>query len=85
MFFTDIMHSGVFMKKALIILIIITGISVTGALNFHFILLDNNIKTLKKTRLTFQDTFVDARGKMNKAKLLVKPALIRSGIKDLIK
>ncbi len=73
------------MKKVLIILVIITGIAVTNALNFHFILLDNNLKILKKTSLTFQDTFVDARGKVNKARLLVKPALIKAGIKELVK
>jgi hypothetical protein len=73
------------MKKTMTILIIITGIAITCALNFHFIILDDNIKILKKTRHTFQDTFVDARGKMNKAKLLVKPALIKAGIKNMIK
>jgi len=38
---------------------------------------------LKKTELTFDDTFVDARG-AKKLNLLSKPALMKAGIKDIM-
>ena len=69
------------MKKTLIILIIAVAL-VFGILNYHFILLDSSLKILKKTDMTFSNTFVDARGE-KKYKLILKPALIKAGIKDL--
>lgn len=71
------------MKKYVIALIVIAAF-VAGALNFHFIYLGSSIKILKKTGMTFEDTFVDARG-AKKIKLLLKPALVKAGIKDLFK
>ena len=69
------------MKKA-IILIATAGALTFGALNYHFILMDSSFKILKKVEMTFDDTFVDARG-TNRLKLYMKPALVRAGIKDL--
>ena len=69
------------MKKKLIILIIAAAL-VFGILNYHFILLDSSLKILKKTDMTFSNTFVDARGE-KKYKLILNPALIKAGIKDL--
>lgn len=69
------------MKKYLF-LILVGGIGF-GLLNFHVILLDNSLEILKKNRLTFEDTFVDARGS-KKMKLLLKPHLIKAGIKDAL-
>ena len=69
------------MKKTLIILIIAAAL-VFGILNYHFILLDSSLKILKKTDMTFSNTFVDARGE-KKYKLILNPALIKAGIKDL--
>jgi len=60
-------------------LVVVLGIV---ALNYHFILMDSSIKILKKNEMTFEDTFVDARG-IKKAKLYLKPALVKAGIKDL--
>ena len=54
-----------------------------GALNYHFILMDNTVKVLKKEELTYQDTFVNARGE-KKIELLLKPSLVKAGIKDVI-
>ncbi|MBC8394322.1 MAG: hypothetical protein H8E17_17355, partial [Deltaproteobacteria bacterium] len=48
----------------------------------HFILMGSKVKILKKVDLTFEDTFVDARG-VNRVKLYLKPALVEAGIKDL--
>jgi hypothetical protein len=70
--------------KKLIIALVVAAALVTGALNFHFILIDSKIKILKKADLTFEDTFVDARG-AKKLKLFSKPALVKAGIKDLLK
>jgi len=46
--------------------------------------MDSNIKILKKVDFTFHDTFVDARGS-KKYKLLLNPALVKAGVKDLYK
>ena len=70
------------MKKFLILLIS-TGALGYGILSYHFILMDKGVNVLKKVELTFQDTFVDARGE-KKIKLLLKPSLVKAGIKDLI-
>jgi hypothetical protein len=52
-------------------------------MNFHFIYLGNRVKILKKADLTFEDTFVDARG-AKKLKLYMKPSLVKAGIKDVL-
>ena len=71
------------MKKVAVALLIVAAL-VFGTLNYHFILLDSNIKILKKVNYTFKDTFVDARGS-KKYKLLLNPALVKAGVKDLYK
>ena len=70
------------MKKILIIFII-AGALVFGALNYHFILMDSSIKILEKADLAFENTFVDARG-AKKVKFFLDPALVKSGIKNLV-
>ncbi|MEJ2167737.1 MAG: hypothetical protein P8X90_19605 [Desulfobacterales bacterium] len=70
------------MKKFLILLFF-TGALTYGMLSYHFILMDQGVKVLKKVEITFRDTFVDARGE-KKIKLLLKPSLVRAGIKDVI-
>ena len=69
--------------KKLIILLVMAGALAYGVLNYHFILMDNGVKVLKKVDLTFQDSFVDARGE-KKINLLLKPSLVKAGIKDVI-
>jgi len=69
--------------KKILFLLIFTGALAYGVLNYHFILMDNGVKVLKKIELTFQDTFVDARGE-KKIKLLLKPSLVKAGIKSAI-
>ena len=71
------------MKKVAVALLVFAAV-VFGTLNYHFILLDSNLKILKKVNYTFKDTFVDARGS-KKYKLLLKPALVQAGVKDLYK
>jgi len=70
------------MKKMLILIVVAGGI-IFGSLNYHFILTDNGPKVLKKTKITFKHTYVDARG-LNKHKLLTNPALLKAGLKDVI-
>ena len=69
------------MKKVAIIAVILAALTF-GALNYHFILMDSSMKLLKKTDLTFANTFVDGRG-AKKYKLYFNPALAKAGIKDL--
>ena len=68
------------MKKLMIL--IIAAACAYGVLNYHFILMDSSVKILKKNTMTLDDTFVDARGS-NKSKLLLNPALLKAGVKDL--
>ena len=70
--------------KNFAILIIILGAIAYGILNYHFILLDKNIKVLKKTNMTIEYTFLDARG-AGKAKLFLIPPLLKAGIKDIFR
>ncbi len=69
--------------KTVIIVLVIVGALAFGALNYHFILFDSSLKVLKKTEMTLEDTFVDARG-TKKLKLLAKPALLKAGFRDLM-
>lgn len=67
------------MKKVLLILVI-TGALFFAALNYHFILMDKNFKILQKVELTFNNTFIDARG-AKKFKLFLNPSLVKAGIR----
>jgi hypothetical protein len=69
--------------KKMLILLIITAALFFGVLNYHFILFDESIRILKKADLSWEDTFVDARG-TKKLKLITNPALVKSGIKNLV-
>ena len=69
------------MKKIVIVVVILAALTF-GILNYHFILMDSSVKLLKKTDLTFKNTFVDARGG-EKYKLFLNPALVKAGIRDL--
>lgn len=70
------------MKKLLLLLIAAGG--VYGALSYHFILTDGSLKVLKKTSLTFDSTFVDARGD-KRSQLLLNPELLKAGVRNLFK
>ncbi len=70
------------MKKFLVLILVAGGIT-AGLLNYHFILLDNKIKIMKKITMTFEDTYVDARGS-KKLKLLLKRNLVKAGIKQAL-
>jgi len=70
------------MKKTLLILTITVAFIFT-ALNYHFILMDKKIKILKKVKLTFSNTLVDARG-AKKIKLLLNPSLVKAGIRKAL-
>ncbi len=70
--------------KHIAILFIILGAIAYGILNYHFILLDKNIKALKKTNITIEYTFLDGRG-AKRAKLFLIPPLLKAGIKDILR
>ena len=70
------------MKKTALILVVTVALIFT-ALNYHFILMDKNVKILKKVELTFNNTFVDARG-AKKFKLFLNPSLVKAGIKKAL-
>jgi len=70
------------MKKFLIIIVLVAALF--GIMRFHFILSGKGLSVLKKTELTFDNTFVDARG-AKQYKLFTNPALVKAGIKKLLK
>jgi hypothetical protein len=70
------------MKKWVIVLVL-AGAVCYGLLGYHWIVLDDELKILKKASPSFADTFVDARG-INRVKLFTNPALLKAGIKDAI-
>ncbi len=70
--------------KHFVVVILLLGAAALGILNYHFILFDKNIKLLKKTNMTIEYTFIDARG-TGKAKLFLIPALLKAGIKDILR
>jgi uncharacterized protein YxeA len=72
-----------FIMKKIVIIVVILAALTFGVLNYHFILMDNSVKLLKKTDLTYKNTFVDARG-AKKYKLVLNPALMKAGIRDLL-
>ena len=74
------------MKKTVRIVIIaaVLIVSLMVALNYHFILHDDGLWTLKKTKMSFKYTFVNGRGAVNKAKILVNPTLVEAGIRNLV-
>ena len=70
------------MKKIVIVL----GLALAagyGLLSYHFILLDDTVRIIKKSNIRVENTFVDARG-AKKLKMLLEPDLIEAGIKDVI-
>jgi hypothetical protein len=69
--------------KKLVIGLVILAAGGYGVLSYHFILLDDSMKILKKTSLAYENTFVDARG-AKKLELALKPDLIAAGINDVI-
>jgi len=71
------------MKKVLFILVI-AGALIFTALNYHFVLMDKKVKIIKKVELTFNHTFIDARG-AKKLKLFLNPSLVKAGIRKALK
>lgn len=70
------------MKKIILVLIILVAAGY-GLLSYHFVLLDSSLKILKKTNISYENTFVDARG-AKKLEIALKPDLISAGINDVI-
>ena len=68
--------------KKLFFLIILAACGY-AVFNYHFILMDSSVKVLKKTQMTLDDTFVDARGS-KKTELILNPALLKAGARDLV-
>ncbi|MBN2398549.1 MAG: hypothetical protein JXI32_09220 [Deltaproteobacteria bacterium] len=72
------------MNKLLAIIVAGGLLAFGAAMNYHFILLDDDIRVLKKIDLTLDKTFIDARG-AKKLKLVLDPSLVRAGVKELIR
>ena len=70
--------------KKVVFMLIIAFVAGYGLLNYHYILLDDSFKIIKKTGVRYENTFVDARG-AKKMEILLKPDLVEAGIKDVIK
>lgn len=70
------------MKLFVVLFLFVIGL-VISALNVHIVQLDQSFEFLVKTEMTFEDTYVDARG-ANKIKLLNKPKLIEAGLNELL-
>lgn len=69
--------------KKIIVLLIIAAAAGYGLLSYHFILFDDSLKVIKKTKVAYENTYVDARG-AKKLELAMKPDLIAAGISDLL-
>lgn len=69
--------------KKLLLMLIVAAVAGYGLLSYHFILLDDSVKILKKTEPRTANTFVDGRGR-NKVKLFLQPDLAAAGISDLL-
>ncbi len=70
------------MKTGAIVIIILAALTF-GAMNYHFILFDDSLKILKKSHMTLDSTFVDARGS-KKFRLLLDPELMDAGFNKLL-
>jgi len=71
------------MKLFWIFVIIVAAAAAYLGFQYHVILLDDGVKILKKAEPGLEYTFVDGRGAINKAKILVNPALVQAGVKDI--
>lgn len=70
--------------RNIVILLILFLAAGYALLNFHFILLDDSMKIIKKTGVRYEHTFVDARG-AKKLELLTQPDLIKAGFNDVVR
>lgn len=71
------------MKKLVIVLALVIVVLAGAALNYHVIVLDDEVRVLRKTRMSLSDTIVDARG-VNRVKLYTNPDLVKAGILKMI-
>ena len=69
--------------KYVIVVVVVLGIILYGALNYHVIRVDGGVKFLKKYEMTLEDTYVDATG-TRKYKLYLNPTLLKAGIKEAL-
>ena len=68
--------NGIFRKRGImkkLIILIIAAACAYGVLRYHFILMDRSVKILKKSELTLDDTFIDARGSNKSNFFLIPP------------
>ncbi len=69
--------------KYVVVVVVVLGIILFGALNYHVIRVDGGVKFLKKHEMTLEDTYVDATGN-KKYKLYLNPTLLKAGIKKVL-
>jgi hypothetical protein len=70
--------------KGLLLLVAVLGALAYGMFNYHVIRTDDGVRFLKKAEPTLEDVYIDARG-ANRAKLILNPALLRAGIKEILR
>ena len=72
------------MRIFVVVVLIVAAIAAYAALQYHFILIDDGLKILKKTNPSLQYTFVDGRGVVNQAKILTNPTRVEAGIRNIL-
>jgi hypothetical protein len=77
------MMSKLKLIRNLVALSVAMGMAAFGMARYHFILMDTDIRALKKAKLGWAYTFVDARG-AKRLKLVLNPGLARAGLKELL-
>jgi hypothetical protein len=69
--------------KKIVVVLCLALVAGYGLLSYHFILLDDTVKIIKKSNVRYENTFVDARG-AKKLKMLLEPDLVEAGINDVL-
>ena len=72
------------MKMFGFLLILVIAVGAYCAFQYHFIILDDEVKVLKKLEPSLKYSIVDGRGAANKVKILTNPILLKAGIQDLM-
>ena len=72
------------MRLLFVVVLIVAAIAAYAAFQYHFILIDDGVRVLKKTKPTLDYTFVDGRGVINQAKILTNPTLVQAGIQNVL-
>jgi len=67
-----------------IIPVLIVTVIAFFSIQYHFIILEDGLKILKKAEPQLANTIVDGRGAANMLKILTNPVLLKAGVNELI-